>query len=89
MERELNITVNFVLGEILFNDYKGHKEKLVNMIILVTKYNIYARKYRENEDDRQLQENTLFANIENIKNIEEIIAIKLNKVSKHIAKWES
>ena len=56
------------------------------MLILSTKYYIYVTKYGEEEDERSLNEFSLWLHFNKMRNIDEATAIKMNKLNSHVRK---
>ena len=68
---------------LIFNTYKGPFADMVNTIILITKYHVFANRCQ----GKKLNFIELIASISKFKRIEEVVAGKINKTEKHDHKW--
>ena len=79
LNRELRTHLILDPKSMLFNAYEGFLHQIINMIILVAKYYMYANKF--NSDT--LSFNALKSRTLEYKLIEECIAKKKNKLERH------
>lgn len=69
---------------ILLNNYKGPSSDLVNMYILITKFNIYRAKVQNTIP----KFNGVILDVNKVQSIEKYIAIKNGKLSKYDIRWD-
>ena len=77
------ISLNFSLGEVLFNQVHQRKSHVVNFICLLTKQTIYAQKWLGLNIDCEIVKRKVHL----IERIEKFIAVKNGRYDQHCKKW--
>ena len=81
----LNCDIEFTPKVIIFNDYRGQKAKLINLLVLIMKQYIYVTKCKE----EQLVFIKFISYVFYIKRIEWLTALRNHKITKHYSKWQN
>ena len=85
LEREYGVVLRCEIQHIILNSIVQKRNHVANFICLLTKQYIYAQRCLKG----QLVFNRLISHIKKVQSIEKYIAIKNDKLSKHMLKWGS
>lgn len=77
------LSVSIAPSNIIFNNYKGPSSDLINMYILLTKFNIYKSKVTGVIP----RFNLIITDVNRIQNVERYIANNTGKLVKHMIRW--
>ena len=83
MEIEFGVTTNLNQESILFNNFRGYKHELINVIILIVKQYIYACRCEKVNPSLFSVKSRILPK----KKIEEVVARRKNLIFRHKENW--